>query len=188
MVKTHSVRVLGRSVPLWAVGLAFVALGLAAYFPYLSSGFAADDFIFVNMLEGAVPYDPLLGRFEEPWDEGTSQTCVYTTTQTQELRDGEWVTVESKTTSNGDIAPDEAMRRAMAMLRDEATPITARDPIPLSQEPTESSPTAKDVKRDGSVRRRQRIDHLPLELDEFRPDEEEGEREPSVGAARNNRD
>ena len=61
MVKTGSLQVLGRTVPLWAVGLAFVALGLIAYFPYLGSGFSGDDFIFINMLEGAIPYDPVQG-------------------------------------------------------------------------------------------------------------------------------
>jgi hypothetical protein len=61
MVKTPSLHVLGRTVPLWVAALAFVALGLIAYSPYLSSGFSGDDFIFINMLEGATPYDPLVG-------------------------------------------------------------------------------------------------------------------------------
>jgi hypothetical protein len=61
MRTTLSLPVLGRTVPLWALGLAFVALGLVAYAPYLGIGFSADDFFFVNMLEGAIPYDPLRG-------------------------------------------------------------------------------------------------------------------------------
>jgi hypothetical protein len=61
MRTTLSLPVLGRTIPLWALGLAFVALGLVAYAPYLGMGFSADDFFFVNMLEGAIPYDPLRG-------------------------------------------------------------------------------------------------------------------------------
>jgi hypothetical protein len=61
MVKSASVQILGRNVPLWSVGLGFVVLGLIAYSPYLGAGFSGDDFIFINMLEGAIPYDPLLG-------------------------------------------------------------------------------------------------------------------------------
>jgi len=61
MIKTGPLKILGRTVPLWAVALAFVAFGLAAYAPYLGAGFSADDFIFVNMLEGAIPYDPVQG-------------------------------------------------------------------------------------------------------------------------------
>jgi hypothetical protein len=117
----------------------------------------------------------LLGRFEELSDGGTSQTCVYTTTQTQELRDGEWVTVESETTSSGDVTPDEAMRRAMAMLQDEASVVAVQEPLPLSREPAGANPCAE------AGRGRRRLDHLPLELDEFQPDEEE-EEEPAAGA------
>ena len=61
MAKTPSAHVLGRAVPLWAVALALIALGLIAYSPYLSAGFAGDDIIFINMLEGAIPYDPMQG-------------------------------------------------------------------------------------------------------------------------------
>ncbi len=61
MRTTRSLPVLGRTVPLWALGLAFAALGLVAYAPYLGMGFSADDFFFVNMLEGAIPYDRLQG-------------------------------------------------------------------------------------------------------------------------------
>jgi len=61
MSKSSSLHIFGRTIPLWAVGLAFVVLGLMAYSPYLGSGFSGDDFIFVNMLEGAVPYDPVMG-------------------------------------------------------------------------------------------------------------------------------
>ncbi len=61
MVKLPPARALGRSVPLWTIALALVTLGLIAYAPYLGMGFSADDFFFINMLEGALPYDPLQG-------------------------------------------------------------------------------------------------------------------------------
>lgn len=61
MVKKASVNILGRRIHLWRLALAFLTLGLIAYSPYLGSGFAADDFIFINMLEGATPYNPLYG-------------------------------------------------------------------------------------------------------------------------------
>jgi hypothetical protein len=51
------------------VGSAFALLGLFAYAPYLTSGFAADDFIFISMLEGATPYDPWLGFWSVPVDQ-----------------------------------------------------------------------------------------------------------------------
>jgi hypothetical protein len=79
MVKTPSLHVLGRMVPLWAVALAFVALGLIAYSPYLSSGFAADDFIFINMLEGAIPYDPVLGFWYGEMDSYPGFTLLWWT-------------------------------------------------------------------------------------------------------------
>ena len=40
-----------------------------AYAPYFSSGFAADDFIFINMIEGATPYNPWLGLWAVPADQ-----------------------------------------------------------------------------------------------------------------------
>ncbi len=61
MVKSASVHILGRTVPLRAVALGFLCLGLIAYLPYLWAGFAGDDFIFINMLEGAIPYDRVEG-------------------------------------------------------------------------------------------------------------------------------
>ncbi|MFH1681407.1 MAG: hypothetical protein ABIH26_12305 [Candidatus Eisenbacteria bacterium] len=54
-------RFFGHRVPLGAVGLLLVGLSLAAYSPYFGAGFSGDDFIFLSMLEGAVPYDPLPG-------------------------------------------------------------------------------------------------------------------------------
>jgi hypothetical protein len=51
------------------VASVFILLGLVAYAPYLSSGFAADDFIFINMIEGATPYDPVLGFWAVPADQ-----------------------------------------------------------------------------------------------------------------------
>jgi len=59
MVKTLSLHLLGRTGPLWAAALALVALALLAYFPYLGSVFAGDDYIFISMLEDAVPYERL---------------------------------------------------------------------------------------------------------------------------------
>jgi hypothetical protein len=56
-----ALRVRGRRIPLWAVALFTVALSVAAYFPYLDTGFAGDDFIFISMMEGATPYDPVKG-------------------------------------------------------------------------------------------------------------------------------
>ncbi len=61
MNKIPSLRFRGQEIPLWVVGLAFVVFSLAAYAPYLNSGFSGDDFMFINMLEGGIPYDPLLG-------------------------------------------------------------------------------------------------------------------------------
>jgi hypothetical protein len=51
------------------VASAFIISGLLAYAPYLSSGFAADDFIFINMIEGATPHDPWLGLWAVPADQ-----------------------------------------------------------------------------------------------------------------------
>jgi hypothetical protein len=51
------------------VASAFIVLGALAYAPYLPSGFAADDFIFINMMEGATPYNPLLGFWSVPVDQ-----------------------------------------------------------------------------------------------------------------------
>jgi len=68
-IRGHSLQILGRRVPLWIVGSVFVLAGALAYAPYLSSGFAADDFIFINMMEGATPYNPLLGFWSIPVDQ-----------------------------------------------------------------------------------------------------------------------
>ena len=62
-------QILGRVVPLWMVASFFIILGLLAYAPYLSSGFAADDFIFINMIEGATPYNAWLGFWAVPADQ-----------------------------------------------------------------------------------------------------------------------
>jgi hypothetical protein len=56
-----SLTAFGRGVPLWVVAACLVALAFAAYAPYLGTGFACDDFLFVSMLEGAVPHDPAMG-------------------------------------------------------------------------------------------------------------------------------
>jgi hypothetical protein len=51
------------------VAAVLVVSSLLAYAPYLSSGFAADDFVFINMIEGATRYDPLLGFWTVPADQ-----------------------------------------------------------------------------------------------------------------------
>jgi hypothetical protein len=51
----------GRRFSIWVIALFFLLLSLLAYTPYLNIGFSADDFIFINMLEGAIPYDRLFG-------------------------------------------------------------------------------------------------------------------------------
>ena len=50
-----------KSLPLWLTGSAFTLLGLLIYAPYLGFGFAADDFIFISALEGALPFEPVWG-------------------------------------------------------------------------------------------------------------------------------
>jgi len=100
--------------------------------------------------------DSLLGNFERPGGNGTAQTSVFTTTQTQELQDGEWVTVESSTTSHGNVPPEEAVREAMARLDEQVE--TSRVSLPVAT-------TGK--------KRRRRLDYLPLELEEFQPGQEE---------------
>ena len=122
----------------------------------------------------------LLEKLDFPSSGGSTQTCVYTTTKTQELRDGEWVTVDSSTTSNGDISPEEAMRQAKALLEREAASLSEHsEPIELSPEP-EGIVWAEPA-RPGSRRksRRKKLDYMPLELDDFQPHDEE---EATVGA------
>jgi len=77
MIKTSSLHILERRIPLWAAALAFVALGLIAYFPYLSVGFSSDDFLFVNMLEGAAPYDPARGLWAGEMDSYQALTSLW---------------------------------------------------------------------------------------------------------------
>jgi hypothetical protein len=69
MNHSRSLNILGRVVSLWMVASAFILLGLLAYAPYFSSGFAADDFIFINIIEGATPHDPWLGLWAVPADQ-----------------------------------------------------------------------------------------------------------------------
>lgn len=69
MRNSRSLDVFGRVFPLWMVALAFLLLGLLAYAPYFSYGFAADDFIFINMIEGATPHNPWLGFWSVPADQ-----------------------------------------------------------------------------------------------------------------------
>ena len=93
--------------------------------------------------------DSLLGKFDRPGGDDSARTSVFTTTQTQELRDGEWVTVESSTNSHGNVSPDEAVREAMALLEEQV------------EEQVETGRPRS--------RRRKRLNYLPLELDEFEP-------------------
>jgi hypothetical protein len=69
MTRSVSSKILDREIPVWIVALAFLAIGLLAYAPYLPSGFAADDFIFINMMEGATPHNPWLGFWAVPADQ-----------------------------------------------------------------------------------------------------------------------
>ena len=69
MRKSRPLHVFGRAFPLWTVASTFVLLGLLAYSPYFSSGFVADDFIFINMIEGATPFNPWLGLWAVPADQ-----------------------------------------------------------------------------------------------------------------------
>ena len=69
MERDAALPIFGRRLPLWLIGLAFVALGLIAYSPYLQSGFACDDIIFINMMDGAIPYSPVTGFWSAPVDE-----------------------------------------------------------------------------------------------------------------------
>ena len=69
MTSSVSLKFLDREIPVWIVALAFLVVGLLAYAPYLPSGFAADDFIFINMMEGATPHNPWLGFWAVPADQ-----------------------------------------------------------------------------------------------------------------------
>lgn len=120
----------------------------------------------------------------------STRTCVYTTTKTQMLNeDGEWVTVDSSTSSCGDLPPEDALRRTLAALEEAGTAAAAtggtggaprRDgPIPLSSAEADR-PRATRLE---SGERRRRPDYMPLELDEFDPDDEDEEsEEATVGA------
>lgn len=61
MAKTPDLTIRGRTIPIWGIAIFFLSSSLVAYIAYLNIGFSADDFIFINMLEGAIPYDPLYG-------------------------------------------------------------------------------------------------------------------------------
>jgi hypothetical protein len=66
---SRSVTILDREIPFWLLALTFIVVSLLAYAPYLGSGFSADDFIFINMMEGAIPYNPWLGFWAVPADQ-----------------------------------------------------------------------------------------------------------------------
>ena len=61
MPKTPDLTIRGRTIPIWGIAIFFLSSSLVAYSAYLNIGFSADDFIFINMLEGAIPYNPLYG-------------------------------------------------------------------------------------------------------------------------------
>ena len=61
MAKTPDLTIRGRTIPIWGIAIFFLSSSLVAYSAYLNIGFSADDFIFINMLEGAIPYNPLYG-------------------------------------------------------------------------------------------------------------------------------
>jgi len=61
MAKTPDLTIRGRTIPIWGIAIFFLSSSLVAYNAYLNIGFSADDFIFINMLEGAIPYNPLYG-------------------------------------------------------------------------------------------------------------------------------
>jgi hypothetical protein len=69
MNPSRSLDLFGRAVPISMVAGAFVFLGVLAYTPYLPLGFAADDFIFINLMEGATPFNPWLGFWSVPVDQ-----------------------------------------------------------------------------------------------------------------------
>ena len=94
------------------------------------------------------------------------QTHVYTSTQTQILNaDGEWVTVQSSSSGDGDgTPPSEAVQKALAMLGQGASDVVAIpeeeaaepppgfEPIPLSPAGSDGSPKKKTDTR-GKPRR-----------------------------------
>jgi len=139
------------------------------------------------------------GLFERLVPSGTesSRTYVFTTTKTQMLNDdGEWVTVDSSTSSDGGVAPDAALRQALALLEETGASTrvaaeaaaAARPPgaIPLSGD-EDDSPRASAA--DGRPRRA-RPHYLPLELDANDPAEDEQSAEPDtaeVGTAQSRR-
>lgn len=110
------------------------------------------------------------------------QTHVFTTTQTQMLNeDGEWVTVQSTTSSDGDgVPPSEAIQKALAMLgrgsselvvapheEEDAGPPPGFEPIPLSP-PTGAVPGRKKGRR-----KPKRLSYMPLEVEDYTPREED---------------
>jgi hypothetical protein len=110
------------------------------------------------------------------------QTHIFTTTQTQMLNeDGEWVTVQSSTSGDGDGAPpNEAIQKALAMLgqgdaevvvvpaEEAAQPPPGFKPIPLS-----SAQADAPGKRKKGRRKPKRLTYMPLQLEEYDPHEDE---------------
>jgi hypothetical protein len=110
------------------------------------------------------------------------QTHVYTTTQTQMLNeDGEWVTVQSSTSSDGDGAPpSEAIQKALAMLgqEDDPQPPPGFKPIPLST----ARGNAPRGEQEDRTRERRRLDYMPLQVEDYDPHEEDDSEEAEPAA------
>lgn len=68
METDSKINLFGRKFSRWAIPLAFLVIGILVYSPYLNIGFSSDDFIFLNMLEGALPYDPVKGFWHGDMD------------------------------------------------------------------------------------------------------------------------
>jgi hypothetical protein len=137
--------------------------------------------------------EKLLNGSEGPSQSGGVQTYVYATTQTQVLNeDGEWVTVETSTTDGGEaVPPSEAVQKAMALLRPGGSdadtgsgggdPPPDFEPIPLSA-PSSDTPRAPEERPDRRESRL-RLGYMPLQLDDYRPNENEDEEKDRSGVA-----
>jgi len=102
---------------------------------------------------------------------GSVQTHVYTTSQTQMLKDGEWVTVHSETSTDGDgTSPSEAVQKALAMLNDDDEPPPGFEPIPVSSAEQSVPAAAAARERNRPGRERPSLDYMPLEPDRYDPD------------------
>jgi len=149
---------------------------------------------------GVEARNALTSIFDGLLDDGSSgrtQTQTYVTTQTQMLRDGEWVTVESSTSSDsGDAEPSEAIQRAMAILAggnaviidrpatrdDDEAPPPGFEPIPVKSSRKKSS-ERKTRSRKRSSRKTGPRDkkYMPLQPDRFQPVADEPDQPAAAG-------